>query len=106
MKRQRRSRSKPAEVKVQMPSMVEFLILKIMMKNIDAMHGREIVEHSNGFITYAGVYVQLARMLEKGLIVLDGEDRDEETRGVPRKRYSLNALGVATYQKVNEVGQD
>lgn len=71
----------------------EQLILELLMAHRAAMYGLEIVTASRGHLKRGTVYVTLARMEDKGLVVSRQEDPPADAGGLPRRLYTPTALG-------------
>jgi PadR family transcriptional regulator, regulatory protein PadR len=70
----------------------EAVILELLLEH-GQLYGLELVERSSGALKRGTVYVTLARMEDKGLVVTRPPPRGESPPGLPRPRYRVTALG-------------
>ncbi|NUP13972.1 MAG: hypothetical protein HOW73_48680 [Polyangiaceae bacterium] len=64
-----------------------------LLADLGELYGLELVERSDGALKRGTVYVTLARMEDKGLVVTRPPPKGEATPGLPRPRYRITALG-------------
>lgn len=72
----------------------ELLILELLAEGQKPMYGRELVRASDDRISQAAVYVQLARLEDKGLVKSRVEPPDASRSGIPRRLFVLTGLGA------------
>jgi DNA-binding PadR family transcriptional regulator len=73
-------------------SKIEALILRMLVEQQE-MFGLEMISKSAGVLKRGTIYVTLGRMQDKGLIESKQVVRPAPQIGIPRRLYSISALG-------------
>ena len=75
------------------PSATEAVILKLLSER-GALYGLALVQASGGGLKRAGIYVQLERLLRKGLVAACDDARSDDYVGIARRLYEITELGA------------
>jgi DNA-binding PadR family transcriptional regulator len=75
------------------PSAIEASILKLL-RDRGALYGLALVKVSGGELKRAGIYVQLERLLRKGLVTACDAEQSENYVGIARRLYEITELGA------------
>lgn len=75
------------------PSTSEATILKLLAER-GALYGLALVKESRGELKRAGIYVQLERLLRKGLVAVCDDESSDDYVGITRRLYELTELGA------------
>jgi DNA-binding PadR family transcriptional regulator len=71
-------------------SPVQAKILYLLLQNGAPMYGLQIIQESDGLLSSGGVYTQLQRLMDKGVLVQQGTGDDYDGRGPERILYMFN----------------
>jgi DNA-binding PadR family transcriptional regulator len=75
------------------PSASEAVILKLLAER-GALYGLALVKASGGELKRAGIYVQLERLLRKGLVTACDDERSDNYVGMARRLYEITERGA------------
>jgi DNA-binding PadR family transcriptional regulator len=75
------------------PSGPEATILRLLADR-GALYGLALVKASNGALKRAGIYVQLERLLRKGLVAACDDESSDYYVGIARRLYEITELGA------------
>ncbi len=75
------------------PSTPEATILRLLAER-GALYGLALVKASGGKLKRAGIYVQLERLLRKGLVTARDDESSDDYVGIARRLYEISELGA------------
>jgi len=80
-------------------SNLEMMVLNILISEGASreVYGFELIEKSNGLLKKGSIYVTLTRMEDKGYISSRKEEVREGARGLPRRMYKTEGLGLSIF---------
>lgn len=74
-------------------------VFNLLLNARRPMYGLEMVLRSDGDLKRGTIYVVLDRMETLGLVTSEQEKPKPGVSGIPRRRYQVTRVGVATYRK-------